>query len=263
MALVEEAPRSLDHDELLMTVRQDPAGRHAELDAIAAVYDPSDPSRHFDYWLKRLQADVVAPWLQGGATLELGCATGELASLLAPLARDYVVVEGSAKNVEVARKRLPGVRFVHALWEDFQTDELFNDVILFNALEHIDDPVGLLRRCATWLAPLGRIHAVVPNGMSLHRLVGVAMGLQSAPLDLTPGDTAQGHVRNYTIETLQRDVASAGLAMEHWQGIFLKVVSNRQMIGWDWTLIRALHEVGQRLPEHAAELFAVSTVARV
>ena len=80
----------MDGDELLSV---DPSGStNARLDEIAAGYDPSDPSQHFDYHLKRLQMRAITPWLQGDRVLELGCATGELTSLLAPLATVYDVV---------------------------------------------------------------------------------------------------------------------------------------------------------------------------
>src|SRR3954453_17233492 len=92
---------------------------NARLDEIAAGYDPSDPSQHFDYHLKRLQVRAISPWLHGDRVLELGCATGELTSLLAPLAETYDVVEGSAANVALAQERVPSANFVLSMWEDF------------------------------------------------------------------------------------------------------------------------------------------------
>jgi SAM-dependent methyltransferase len=234
-----------------------PADEH-RLDAIAAGYDPSNPAEQFDYWLKRLQAITVATWLRGTNALELGCATGELSSLLRPHVDRYTIVEGWALNIETARRRLPDVTFVHSLWENFTTEDRFSDIVLFNALEHIDDPVGLLRHCHEWLAPAGRVHIVVPNGLSLHRLVGTELGLQPHPLSVTDGDRAQGHVRNYTLDHLLEHVREGGFRPVHQQGVFLKVLSNRQMLDWPWDLIQALHRVAARVPEHAAELFVSS-----
>jgi 2-polyprenyl-3-methyl-5-hydroxy-6-metoxy-1,4-benzoquinol methylase len=239
-----------------------PASRSSRrLEEIAARYDPSNPSEQFDYHLKRLQTQTITPWLRGARVLELGCATGELTSLLAPLSDTYDVVEGSQHNVDVASRRVPGANFVLSMWEDYEPTEHYSDIVLCNALEHVPDPVGLLRRVATWLLPEGRVHVAVPNGLSLHRLVGVEMGLQPDPLTLTEGDTDQGHFRNYTVDTLLADLRDGGLDPVHWEGIFLKVLSNRQMLAWDWELIQALHRVARKLPEHAAELYAVA-VAR-
>ncbi|MGH9012885.1 MAG: class I SAM-dependent methyltransferase [Acidimicrobiia bacterium] len=235
------------------------AAGSSRLDEIAAHYDPSNPEQEFDYYLKRLQVATAGPWLRGRRLLELGCATGELSSLLAPLADEYHVVEGSIRNIEAARPRVPGATFVHSLWEQFEPEHAYSDIVAFNALEHAAEPVALLTQARRWLEPGGRLHVVVPNGLSLHRLVGVEMGMLVDPVTLSDGDRSQGHFRNYTIDTLKSDVAAADLAVVHWQGIFLKVLSNRQMLGWDWDLIHALHRVAQRFPEHCAELYLVAT----
>jgi trans-aconitate methyltransferase len=229
------------------------------LESIAGRYNPSDPTTHFDYWLKRLEAMVLEQWLIGERVVELGCATGELTSLLRPLVSGtYTVVEGSTKNIETARPKVTDVEFLHSLWEDYSPPPGgVSDIVLFGSLEHIADPVTLLARCPSWLGPGGRIHVMVPNGLSFHRLVGVELGLQPDPLTLTEADAAQGHMRNYTIDLLGEHARSAGLRVRHWQGIFLKVLANSQMLSWEWPLIRAMHEVGQRIPEHCAELFAV------
>jgi trans-aconitate methyltransferase len=229
-----------------------------ELDAIATKYDPSNASTHFDYWLKRLQVNALTPWIRGQRMLELGCATGELASLMDPLVDAYDVVEGSARNIEVARSRVPGARFFQSLWEAFEPDCSYSDILLSGTLEHANDPVTLLGRARSWLEPGGRVHVVVPNGMSLHRLVGAELGLQPDPLTLTAADRAQGHHRNYTIDMLMAQLSSVGLRVRHWQGVFLKVLPNREMLGWSWDLIQALHAVGQRFPAHCAELLAVA-----
>jgi trans-aconitate methyltransferase len=231
------------------------------LDEIARRYDPSNPNEQFDFWLKRLQADTVKRWLIGGRVLELGCATGELSSLLAPSCDEYHIVEGSPLNVEIARERVPSAAFTVSMWEDYEPTELFSDIVAFNALEHVPDPVGLIRRIAGWLRPSGRLHVVVPNGLSLHRLVGVEMGLQPDPLTLTAGDRAQGHLTNYTLDSLLADLGRGHMSVLAWEPIFLKVVANRQMLDWPEDLIWGLHAAARRVPEHAAELYAVCTPA--
>jgi len=230
----------------------------ARLDTIAAEYDPSNPAEQFDYWLKRLQVEALIPWLRGDRVLELGCATGELTSLIAPITREYSVVEGSAANIETARRRVPAATFTHALWSDFEPEGHFSDIIAFNAIEHADQPVPLLRQIAGWTAPQGRVHVVVPNGNSLHRLVGVELGLQTDPLQLTDGDVRQGHERNYTIDSLISDLRAAGLNPIHWEPIFLKLLPNREMLEWSWERIGAVQRVASRVPEHGAELYVVA-----
>lgn len=238
-----------------------PTDEEARLEAVAAVYDPSDPTTEFDWYTKRLHVEAITPWLHGDRVLEMGCATGELTSLLAPAAREYHVVEGSGRYAEITAARVPAATVNHALWETWEPDEPFTDVVCVCALEHVEDPIAVARRAASWLAPGGRFHVVVPNADSLHRHVGVAMGMLPELTALSDSDHRIGHRRVYDIATLERDLRIAGFERRHWQGIFLKVLSNAQMLGWDWSLVRALHEVGQRFPAHCAELYVVAELA--
>jgi trans-aconitate methyltransferase len=134
----------------------------------------------------------------------------------------------------VARERVPTARFFRSMWEDFTPEHAYSDVIACNTLEHAGDPALLLRRVRDWLEPGGRLHVVVPNSESLHRLVGMAMGLLDSTTALSESDKRIGHYRVYSIDTLLADLQTAGFGPVHWQGLFLKVLSNRQMLGWEW-----------------------------
>lgn len=228
-----------------------------DLDEIAARYDPSAPDQ-FDRQLKRLQVQCMVPWLRGESVLELGCATGESTDLLAAACTKLTVVEAVEANIDAASQRAWGAWFYHSTWEDFESEPVYSDVVAANALEHVDDPVALLRRASEWLTDGGRIHIVVPNGLSLHRLVGVEMGLLPDPLTVTPDDFAQGHVRNYTLDAIVADVRAAGLRVVHVEPVFLKMVPNAQMVDWDNRLVDALHAVAARFPEHGAEVYVVA-----
>jgi SAM-dependent methyltransferase len=229
-----------------------------DLDEIARTYDPSDASSSFDYYLKQLQVDAILPWLYGDHVLELGCATGELTSGLATHSRAYDIVEAASANVEIVARRVPAARVFLSRWENFEPDADYSDILLVNALEHAVDPVELLLRARRWLRTGGRMHLIVPNGLSIHRLVGVELGLLTDPVRVADADLAQGHLRNYTTVSLAEDVAAADLAVRHSQGIFLKIVSNSQMLGWSQELIGALDRVARQFEDNAATLYMVT-----
>ncbi len=235
-----------------------PIEESQRLDLVAGRYDPSDPATEFDFYLKRLQAKAIGGWLLGERVLEMGCATGELASLVAEGASVYEIVEGSTQNIDATRARVPHAIFHHALFEDFTPSTPFSDILLVCALEHVIDPRDVLARASRWLQPGGRMHVVVPNANSFHRHVGTAMGILERTTDLSDSDLRIGHRRVYDIDSLLSDFRKAGLQPLHWQGIFLKVLSNKQMLDWDWSLIQALDEVARLVPGHAAELYVVA-----
>src|SRR5262249_5026143 len=152
----------------------------------------------------------------------------------------------------------PHVVFHHALFEDFAPPRRFDDIVMARALEHLDDPVGLLRTMRAWLEPGGRLHLVVPNAQSLHRRLGVHMGMLDRPGGLGGRDHKYGPRRVYDDDLLRCHVREAGWRVEQLTGVFLKPLSNAQMTAFAPELLDALFEVGRELPRYCAELYAVA-----
>lgn len=247
-------------DPALATLDPIDADKGAVLDEIATRYDPSDPAQCFDYWFKTLEARAGRRWLNGRNVLELGGATGQLTSLMCVGTQRYTLVEGSHLNCIRLRERLADVDVIESFWEDYTPTEQFSDIILFGALEHYSDPVELLARCAGWLEPGGRILISVPNGRSLHRQVGVQMGLLTDPLELVDADRIQGHLRNYDVDLMRQHITAAGLRVVHHEGLFMKLAPNRLMLDWPPELVLAIDDVAKQYPEVAAEIFMVAEV---
>jgi 2-polyprenyl-3-methyl-5-hydroxy-6-metoxy-1,4-benzoquinol methylase len=200
----------------------------------------------------------LQPHFIPGNVLEMGSADGQMTELLATHFDDISVVDGSADYVEAVRQRLPGVKAYTSLFEDFDPPEAYDNIVMAHILEHVSDPVAILQRAARWLTPRGRILIIVPNANSIHRLVGVKMGMLSAPTDLNDDDVRIGHRRVYTPETLATDIDAAGLRLVERGGIFFKVLSNRQIEEtWSPELIEGFYELGKDFPDLATEVLAV------
>jgi SAM-dependent methyltransferase len=228
------------------------------LDGIAGQYDPSSPAKDFDYWFVRFGFETIAKFLADGVTLELGCSTGLMTRLLTEVVAGLVVVDGSAANIQTTRQLVgesANVLYVHQLWEGFTPDRQFDNIIMVRGLEHVRAPVGLLSRARDWLAPHGRLHTIVPNAYSLHRRIGVYMGLLSDVHDLHDDDVRVGHHRVYDRDLLFRHVREAGLTPMHWEGIMLKPLANAQMLKWSEALIRAFYQAGRELPDYCGEIY--------
>lgn len=197
--------------------------------------------------------------------LDLGCADGLLTAALAEVHERVVAVDASATRVERTRAATQGknVDVRQAYFEDFAPapGELFDAVVLACIIEHLDDPVALLRQCRDWLRPGGRVIAVVPNGRSIHRRAGVHMGLLPSLDALGEADDALDHKRVYTLDSLRREVESAGLDVEQTGGILLKPLPNSKMAELPAELIDAYEALGRELPDLAAEIWAVGVAS--
>jgi 2-polyprenyl-3-methyl-5-hydroxy-6-metoxy-1,4-benzoquinol methylase len=208
------------------------------------------------------------PFFRPGSALELGSYQGDFTRRLLPHFADITCVEGSDVALAVAKERLTltqggqSVAFVHAAFEVASLPRRYDHVVLTHVLEHIDDPVAILRRIKTdWLSDRGRLFLVCPNGNAPSRQIAVKMGLIDHNTAVTPAEAAHGHRRTYTLDTLERDVAAAGLKVLYRTGIFFKALANFQ---WDRLLqtdivspayLEGCYQLGQQYPDLCASIF--------
>lgn len=198
-----------------------------------------------------------------GRALEMGCADGAMSRLLVRDFSSLTIVDGAPsflKDTEALLRKESSkkeIKFIHSYFEDFDSEEKFDAIFLVHVLEHLEDPVYVLKRAKNWLSSKGVLLVNVPNAHSIHRRAGVKMGLLRETTDLNDQDKLLGHRRVYTPALLRQHLAEAGLCLKHFGGIMLKPVSNRQMNEWDESLLTALFEMGEEFPELSSELYAV------
>lgn len=215
----------------------------------------------FDKRLIRFRYQTLKPHLQGPSALELGPAEGEMTQFLASDFEKLTVVEGSRELLAQIPER-SNLKKVHSLFEELKPEQQYNTIIMEHFLEHVDDPVALLKNVREWLMPGGNILIGVPNGNSIHRLAAVKMGLLKDPCELNSRDHALGHRRVYTQATLRADLQEAGLRLVEMGGVFFKPLSNKQIQDhWTEEMIQGFYELGKDFPENAAELYAVCDVS--
>ena len=208
----------------------------------------------------RYSFQVAERYLVGDTLLEMGPAEGVMTELLAKTGKKMTIVEGSGLLCEDLRKRFPEANVVHALFEEFQPDQLFDNIILGHVLEHVQDPVDILARAKNWLKPgTGRVFAAVPNSRSVHRQAAVIMGMLPQEDALNEMDIHHGHRRVFSPESFRNAFYQAGLNVEVFGGYWLKPLSNSQLEK-DWTpqMMDAFMQLGERYPDIAGEIYVVA-----
>jgi SAM-dependent methyltransferase len=142
-------------------------------DIVEAGYDRI-AARHLA-WINEIRGDPRLRFLNDlmarlparPAVLDLGCGAGVPCTALLAERGDVVGVDLSTAQLELARRNVPGARFVKA---DMATIELppasFDAVTAFYSIVHV--PCGqhgaLFRRIATWLRPGGCLLASLGCG---------------------------------------------------------------------------------------------------
>ena len=202
-------------------------------------------------------AKTFRAFYRRGSCLELGSFKGNFTQRLIADFSDITCVEASPEAIAIARQSLPNtVAFHQALFEEVSLPRRYDNIILTHVLEHLDDPVGLLKRVNDeWLAPGGRLFLACPNANAPSRQIAVAMGLITHNAAVTQAEAEHGHRITYSLDTLERDATQAGLRILHRTGIFFKALANFQ---WDRLLktdiisqeyLDGCYAIGQRFPD--------------
>jgi len=227
------------------------------LKKIAHWYDPT--MQRAEYNLIRCRLKTILSHIKGPKVLEMGCSTGIMTKPLSEKFRLLAVVDGSQKYIEFVKKLVgkKPVRFFVSLFETFEPQEQFDDILMANILEHVADPILIMKRVRKWLKPGGRVHILVPNALSFHRRLGHKMGILRRPDSFTANDRKIGHRRVYTKATLLRDVTKAGLHLAHYEGIMLKPFSHSQMNSFSDEVFEGLCALGKELPEYCSTIYFI------
>jgi 2-polyprenyl-3-methyl-5-hydroxy-6-metoxy-1,4-benzoquinol methylase len=203
------------------------------------------------------------PFFNKGNLLELGSFKGGFTKRFLPYFVDVTCVEASEDAIKEAKLTLGGkVNFVNALFENADLPKRYDNIIMTHVLEHLDDPVFVLKRINDeWLSDNGRFFLVCPNANAPSRQIAVKMGLISHNTAVTPAEAEHGHRRTYTLDTLERDVVMAGLKVVYRSGIFFKALANIQ---WDKLLktdiispeyLEGCYQLGQQYPDLCSSIF--------
>jgi 2-polyprenyl-3-methyl-5-hydroxy-6-metoxy-1,4-benzoquinol methylase len=203
------------------------------------------------------------PFFVAGSALELGSFKGDFTKRLLEHFSDVTCVEASSLAVQEAKQRLgDAANWVEGMFEDVTLPRRYDNIVLTHVLEHLDNPVAVLRRVnEEWLSVRGRLFLVCPNANAPSRQIAVKMGLISHNAAVTPAEEKHGHRRTYSLDTLERDAVSAGLEVHHRSGIFFKALANFQ---WDRLLqtdivskeyVEGCYQLGQVYPGLCASIF--------
>jgi 2-polyprenyl-3-methyl-5-hydroxy-6-metoxy-1,4-benzoquinol methylase len=151
---------------------------------------------------------------RGRRVLDVGCAAGAMgAAMLAQGAEEVVGVEVHAGAASRARGRLTAVYRldIESLPELPYPERYFDVITLADVLEHLRDPVAVLRHLGRWLAPDGRVVCSLPNVR--HQSVLLPLLLEGRWDYQDAGVLDRTHLRFFTPATAVSLLADAGLVV--------------------------------------------------
>jgi SAM-dependent methyltransferase len=211
------------------------------------------------------------PFLKDGNLLELGSFKGDFTKRFIPYFDDITCVEAADEAIKEAKKNLGDkVKLINSLFENATLPVKYDNIVLTHVLEHLDDPVLVLKRINDeWLSDTGRFFLVCPNANAPSRQIAVKMGLISHNSAVTPAELDHGHNITYTFDTLERDVKESGLNIISRSGIFFKALANFQ---WDKLLktdiiseeyLEGCYQLGHQYPDLCSSIFLLCEKGKI
>ena len=192
--------------------------------------------------------------------MELGLGHGITTQIFSNSFDRHLVLEGSPAVIRNFKDKFPecNAQIVETYFEQFDTEEKFDVVVMGFILEHVDDPFAIISRYKNFLSPGGQMFLAVPNAEVLNRRLGKLAGLLENVETLSENDLLLGHKRYYTVQSLSKAIARAGCRIDKMEGIYLKPFTTSQIIALnlDERVIGALCEVGVDYPELCCAILA-------
>jgi 2-polyprenyl-3-methyl-5-hydroxy-6-metoxy-1,4-benzoquinol methylase len=179
-----------------------------------------------------------------GTLLEVGCGSGERLAEFRRLGWTVLGQEVDGKAAETAQASFDLPVHVGPL-ETLEPDEQFDAVIANHVIEHVHDPVKLIRQSMRLLRPGGRLVIATPNAASLgHRIFGRSWMALDPPR----------HLYLYSPSTLTKLARRSGLTS--WRAWTSEV--NAQSVGsGSLNIVRSGRHDVTVLPSYAVGLGAV------
>ena len=221
---------------------------------------------NFDFdVMHNYMVESFKPFFKGNDVLELGSFKGDFTKRLLPYFSDVTCVEASEEAIEFSKINLGNtVNFYNSLFEETILPKKYDNIILTHVLEHIDNPVDLLRKIKEeWLSDEGSLFVACPNANAPSRQIAVKMGLIDHNSAITDSEKDHGHRITYSLDTLERDARISGLNVINRGGIFFKALANFQ---WDSLLntniiskeyLDGCYQLGQQYPDLCSSIFLV------
>jgi 2-polyprenyl-3-methyl-5-hydroxy-6-metoxy-1,4-benzoquinol methylase len=222
----------------------------------------------FDYLMHAYMMRVFEPHFVGMSALELGSYEGAFTKRIAQKFKSVTVVEASIVSVVATINAVRATdiqrHIIHTTFENaILPDTHFDAIFLIHSLEHVDDPVHVLKLCRKWLRPEGRLFLAVPNAHAASRQIAEKMGLIKDCYDVTDGERTHGHRRTYSLGTLTDDVIASGLTVVERGGVMFKPLANFQLDKAlqsdviDFRYLEGCFALGKVYPEMCASVYAV------
>ena len=168
---------------------------------------------------RSLRQDAIMKRIQKGSILDFGAGDGEFVLRMLDIGLDSIGVEMSKEGVTKANSKAQTLGYGDVLFElnsNFLVGKVYNNIVLSEVVEHIENPTSVLRSLSSNLAPGGLLIITVPAG------------------PISKFDSFIGHYRHYSKKSLALEIELAGFEVNQMHQIGFPLINIVRI----WCLVR-------------------------
>lgn len=171
--------------------------------------------------LPRDRYEAAICWGRGaGRALEIGAGSGEVLAALSEYYEEYLATEFSVERVRYLERMFGGNKNIKIIYNDIDDKninadpESFDTIIMISVIEHIIEPISIIRYCYSLLKPQGKILIQTPNIAKWTRRLKLLLGFFPStgaseegfrPYSGYPAELHDdGHLHYFTFRSLEK-----------------------------------------------------------
>jgi len=193
--------------------------------------------------------------------LEIGLGNGFTTGLLSKYFKQVIAVDISEEVIRSVKKNLierKNIVYIKSSIDNLDIKSRIHNFYLGHILEHLQFPVRSLSNLGKVLNGSSVGYISVPNSNSIHRQMGVIMGLLDSTDMLNENDIKAGHKRLYTLKKLKNHIRKAGFDISRAGGCFLKTMTYSQIEKFfSEELIKGFIEIADKYPGISGDIYAI------
>lgn len=196
------------------------------------------------------------------SALELGIGYGITTEVFKTFFERYCIIDCDRELTQdfITKEENKNIEVINVYFEEYNTKERFDAIIMGFVLEHVDDPDFILNKYSEFLSERGKLFVAVPNATSLHRRIAYEAGMMPDLYKFNEVDIKVGHKRYFDVMRLKNLLNSCGYEIISLEGIFLKPITTSQMekLGFNENIFTSLLKIGKEYPELSNSILAMA-----
>ncbi len=175
------------------------------------------------------------------------------------------IIEINRNQINKGRKRFKHkiINFHEGTFENYNALKKYNTVIAGSVIELYKNPKQLLQKIHGWLLTKGRLILTTPNKYSLHKKIGVKMGIEKNFNELSYRAKMSNDKRTYGKKELIKVLNKNSFKVNKLLQKFLKPVPNSMLKDVDKKFLLVLLKAGDEYNvDFLKELIAICTKSR-